>query len=355
VLRFAIVVTFLMRLGPAMAADADAGETAAGAPSADQARWAVVWFDGFDGDALDPARWKAEASCWGGGNNERQCYTARPENVRVDGGVLRLTARPETFSGPRYPAHYDQFDGERGEDQHRNYTSGKVVTHGLGAWTYGRVSARMKLPAGKGAWPAFWMLPVEDAYGDWPLSGEIDVMEAVNLETPCADCAGGVDRRVSGALHFGSAPPDNEYLFARTGNAIALDPTREWHVYTVEWAEGVIQWFVDGRMFMRLEAGDWHTGAVAADKNPLAPFDRAFYLNINLAVGGDMPERAVGGGFDPSAFPAELLVDWVRVEQCAGDLETGLACLSPRTWRGAPMGPEDGTVNGKRRDGAELN
>lgn len=307
-------------------------------PRADAAdpAWSLVWSDDFDGDALDRSKWAPEESCWGGGNNERQCYTDRETNVAVGDGVLRLIARPETFEGPLYPEGLEFLgDGRRTQQ----YTSGKVRTRGLAAWRYGRISARIKLPAGQGAWPAFWMMPEGDVYGRWPLSGEIDIMESVNLGTPCAECPGGVEQRTSGALHFGDEAPDNTYLFLKTAGDRTPGPAEEWRIYTVEWAEGVLQWFVDGDIFMRITSDEWFTAAPAAAGRAHAPFDQPFYLMINFAVGGNLAEKSNDGGFDPASFPAEVLVDWVRVEQCAGDLETGRACLSDQPWTGTPEGP----------------
>ncbi len=301
-------------------------------------QWETVWVDNFDGDVLDRAKWTPEQSCWGGGNNERQCYTDRPGNVRVDNGVLRLIAQAETYTGPAYPTHYEPLS----EEQHsQKYTSGKVITHGIADWRYGRFSARIKLPAGQGPWTAFWMMPTDSVYGGWPLSGEIDIMESVNLETQCDECVNGLERRTSGAIHFGGTRPDNTYLFFKDENEEASSPAEEWHVYTLEWAEGVLQWFVDGKIVMRLTEDEWYTASKAADGNPFAPFDQPFYLNLNLAVGGNLSEYANDGGVDESVFPAEMLVDWVRVEKCAGDMETGLACLSNQKWEGAPFGPSE--------------
>ncbi len=302
----------------------------------DAPQWVQVWVDEFDGDALDRSRWSPEEACWGGGNNERQCYTDRPDNIRVADGLLHLMAKPEVFTGPLYS---DARPDRGTETRRQEYTSGKVRTRGLASWRYGRFSARLKLPAGQGAWPAFWMMPAQSVYGRWPLSGELDIMEAVNLAEPCADCPGGEEQRTSAALHFGDTAPDNTYLFAHADGTRRPGPSEEWRVYSVEWAEGVIQWFVDGEMFFRLESDDWNTVAPNAAGRAHAPFDEPFYLILNLAVGGNLPERSNGAGFDPASFPAALLVDWVRVEQCAGDEDTGRACLSDKTWTGTPKGP----------------
>ncbi|MEL6568503.1 MAG: glycoside hydrolase family 16 protein [Pseudomonadota bacterium] len=301
----------------------------------DAAGWQLVWSDEFDGNALDRTKWAPEVSCWGGGNNERQCYTDRVENVGVGDGLLRLTARAEDFTGPLYPLG---MTGAPGGERTQDYTSGKVRTLGLAGWRYGRISARIQVPSGQGTWPAFWMMPVEDTYGTWPLSGEIDIMEAINQETPCGACPGGIERRTSGALHFGDYIPENTYLYLSTSGEDEIGPANAWRVYSVEWAEGVIQWFVDDDIFMRIESDDWFTAAPEAEGRPHAPFDQPFYLNINLAVGGNLAEKKNGGGFDPSSFPADLKVDWVRVEQCGAD-ETGLACLTETDWDGSPEGP----------------
>lgn len=299
------------------------------------AAWQVVWSDDFDGATLDRTKWAPEVSCWGGGNDERQCYTDRTENVYLEEGVLHLKAQAEQFTGPMFP---EGMQGAPGGERTKPYTSGKVRTRGLASWTYGRFSARMKLPAGQGAWSAFWMMPADDLYGTWPLSGEIDIMEAINLGTSCDECVEGVEHRTSGALHFGDAIPDNTYLYLNTPDDILGDPSEEWRVYTVEWAEGVMQWFVDDQIFMRIEGDDWFTEAPEAVGRPNAPFDQPFYLMINLAVGGNLAEKKNGRGFDPATFPASVLVDWVRVEQCDGD-PSGRACLTQTDWSGTPQGP----------------
>ena len=271
--------------------------------------WLTVFFDDFNGEELDSTKWKPELSCWGGGNNERQCYTDRKENVQLKDGILRLIAKEGEHTGPLYP---EGMPGAPGGERTQPYTSGKVRTRGLASFKYGRVSARIKLPPGQGTWSAFWMMPEEDVYGNWPLSGEIDIMEGVNLDTPCKDCPGGVERRTSGALHFGGLPPDNTYLFLKTKGDDDVSPSEEFRVYSLEWGEDAMQWLVDGEVFMRIESDDWYTDASAAVGRETAPFDQPFYVMINLAVGGNLSEKKNGAGFDPSSFPAEVQVDWAN-------------------------------------------
>lgn len=285
--------------------------------------WQLVWGDDFDGAALDRTKWAPEESCWGGGNQERQCYTDRDDNVQIVNGLLRLIAKEETFTGPEFPPEFNQSTTAT-----QPYTSGKVRTRGLADWKYGRISARMKLPAGQGTWPAFWMMPIENHYGNWPLSGEIDVMEAINLGANCRDCSGAFEDRVYGTLHYGDPHPDNQQFGDRTVLPNGARPQDGYHVYSVEWGDGQFDWYVDDQHFHRAVIGDWYTSAANASGNSSAPFDRNFYLMFNLAAGGNWPENANENTFDPASFLAELLVDWVRVYQCESDPDTGRACMS---------------------------
>ena len=230
----------------------------------------------------------------GGGNDERQCYTDRERNVEVVNGLLWIKAYPESYTGPEFP---QGTPGGRGNQITQPYTSGKVRTREIADWTYGRFEARMKLPKGQGTWPAFWMLPADDAYGNWAASGEIDIMEAVNLGEDCTECTGMVgENRSSGALHFGGEWPNNTSLgeyHTLPGEASAL---MEYHVFALEWGEGRMNWFVDGVRFQTIESGQWFTTALDRTQFPNAPFDQDFYLALNLAVGGTYPEGSNSGG-----------------------------------------------------------
>lgn len=288
--------------------------------------WVLNWSDEFTGTELDRNKWEVEESCWGGGNEERQCYTDRDRNVEVINGLLRLKSYPEVYTGIEYPQGWP---GGRGGQITQQYTSGKVRTRELADWTYGRFSARMKLPKGQGTWPALWMLPSDNVYGTWAASGEIDILETVNLGADCSDCSGGYgENRAVGSLHFGDVFPENTFKNDKRiipGGAAGLD---EYHVYSIEWGEGKIHWFLDGELYLTLSAEDWFSGGVAPEVNPNAPFDQDFYLMINLAVGGNFPENTNENRFDATSFPAEVLVDWVRVYQCEFDGTTGRSCMT---------------------------
>lgn len=281
--------------------------------------WVLSWSDEFNGVELDAEKWVQEIACWGGGNDEKQCYTDRVDNVELVNGLLRIVALRESFTGPNNPNDSQQ--------RTQPYTSGKILTQGLANWRYGRVEFRAKLPEGQGTWPAVWMLGGSGVYGDtWPLLGEIDIMEAVNLGARCDDCTGSDgENRTSSALHFGNNYPDNRSTMDRTNLADNENPADAYHVWAVEWGEGQIKWFLDGNLYSTKTNDQWFTAAAPENEN--APFDESFYLIINLAIGGNYPEPLNETGIAKSSLPNQFLVDWIRVYQCAEDMTTGLACM----------------------------
>ncbi|WP_017672271.1 glycoside hydrolase family 16 protein [Blastomonas sp. AAP53] len=295
------------------------------AASPAQGGWDLVWSDEFDGTALDPAKWKPELSCWGGGNAEQQCYTYRAENIRVEDGKLHLLAKKERFTGPDRPP---EIASTPNPQTTQPYTSGKVRTRGLAAWRYGRVEFRAKVPRGQGTWPAVWMMPADDAYGGWPLSGEIDILEAANLGATCKDCTGDVgENRTSSALHFGDSPPRNTHIMQRVALPDDALPSDDFHVWTLEWAQGLMRFYLDGRMYWEVTPDKWFTTSEKARGNAVAPFDQPFYLMANLAIGGRMAEDNNDKGVATNVVPAGFEIDWVRVYQCKDDRATGLACM----------------------------
>lgn len=289
------------------------------------AGWELAWADEFDGDSLDRSKWTPEVSCWGGGNFERQCYTDRPENIAVEGGVLLLKARKERFTGPARPPEIAENPNPQ---LTQSYTSGKVRTRGLHAWRYGRIEVRAKVPPGQGPWSAVWMMPDADAYGRWPLSGEIDILEAVNIGAKCKLCDGGRgENRTISALHFGDLPPRNRLVDGRTTLPDGAVPSDDFHVYAVEWGEGLIRFLVDDRVHLTVTADQWDSASPRAKGNAAAPFDQPFYVMANLAVGGRLAEENNAKGVAAKSFPAQFAIDWIRVYQCAEDPDRGRACM----------------------------
>ncbi|MWV29034.1 glycoside hydrolase family 16 protein [Aurantiacibacter rhizosphaerae] len=301
------------------------GTDGARLPSAVEAaqseEWQLMWADEFDGAAVDKDRWTVVEDCWGGGNEERQCYTARPQNVAVNDGMLIITAREEAFTGPAWPASFGPADADPAETATKPFTSAKLTTQSHSAWTYGRFEMRARLPQGQGVWPAFWMLPEGSAYGSWAASGEIDILEAVNLGVECEKCETGGENSLLDTLHFGGQWPDNDFFGTEVSMPAILD--NGFHTYGVNWEEGRFTWTFDGEPYATAQASDWFTTATS---NPDAPFDKPFHLIINLAVGGGLPESRGLGGVSAADFPKRMEVDWVRVWQCGADASSTRAC-----------------------------
>ncbi|HVJ82765.1 MAG TPA: glycoside hydrolase family 16 protein, partial [Planctomycetia bacterium] len=270
--------------------------------------WRLTWSDEFGGDKIDRAKWdhdigngfySYDANQWisGWGNGELQYYVREQANSFVKDGALHVRAVKESLHGC-------------------GYTSAKLRTRKrdgtpLFAQRYGKFEFRAKLPTGRGIWPALWMLPQEEKHGAWPLSGEIDVMEARGQEPG----------KVLGTLHYGAKWPGNthasrEFVFPK-GQSIA-----EFHVYAMEWEPGEIRWSVDGKEYAK-QSFWWSAGTAHGGKRPArevemaawpAPFDESFHLVINVAVGG----KFLGNPDATTRFPVEMLVDYVRVYEKIG-------------------------------------
>ncbi|MGF7236214.1 MAG: family 16 glycosylhydrolase [Frankia sp.] len=234
-------------------------------------------FTGPAGSALD-SRWSSEVGGNGWGNNELQSYTARTSNASLTGtGDLAITARRETFTGA---------DGIT-----RAFTSAKVTTEKSVDLRYGRVAARIRMPAGSGLLPAFWMLGRNHASAGWPQSGEMDI-----AERPVAD------RGIFGSLHGPlTASPRTAYNLTNK-TTLSTSPAAGFHVYAIDWYPGVVKFSVDGRAYATETATD-----LAPGQNWV--FDQPFYLLLNVAVGGNWP----GSPPADEAFPQQMLVDYVRV------------------------------------------
>lgn len=274
------------------------------------AGWTLVWNDEFDGDTIDTTKWDFDLGngffdyqhqSWvgGWGNEELQFYTREPSNVFVKDSVLTIRALKESVHGCGYTS-------ARLKSRKRDGTP-------LFNKLYGRFEFRAKVPWGKGLWPALWLLPQHDQYGGWAASGEIDVMEIIG-EKP---------HEVLNSIHFGSTYPKRS-LITHVHELPGGSTVADWHVYAVEWEPGEIRFSVDG---VRTATRDhwWSCSKTrdgagveptrAADLNAWpAPFDQPFYLVMNVAVGGNFP----GAPNSQTRFPAELVVDYVRVYDKAG-------------------------------------
>jgi len=274
----------------------------------------IVFEDDFDGDMLDTNKWTIDEGdgcpdLCGWGNNELQVYQA--DNISVSAGTLKIEGREEIGGG---------------------YTSGRINTKGKFDFQYGRVEVSARIPSGQGTWPAIWLLHSDPTiYGPWPLSGEIDIMEAFNY-------------RVNGNLqtrsttHYGLSIPPFDGTGSVTDLSINADTT--FHEYAAEWEKGRIRFFVDGVHFQTQTVDEYYTYYPADDDgfyeefSPFnlgledAPFDQAFHLLLNFAIGGN----PVGDPDMTTVFPQTMEIDYVRVYECVNanpDTRRGCGTADP--------------------------
>ncbi len=241
----------------------------------------LVWSDEFNGTELDTSNWTYDigTGSWGWGNNEEEYYTNRSENIRVEDGCLVIEALKESYEGS-------------------DYTSARIKTINKQSFAYGKIEARLQVPAGEGVWPALWMLGME---GSWPDCGEIDIMEHVGTEPKNFHCA----------LHTENYNGSNGNNSKGT-QTLEENCADDFHVIKLEWVEQEfmgydrIHVYVDGvktttfaETSQLQSSGDW-------------PFTTPFYLIVNLALGGNW-----GGTIDDSIFDDSVLykIDYIRVYQ----------------------------------------
>jgi beta-glucanase (GH16 family) len=244
----------------------------------------ITWSDEFNGTNLDAKSWSyqigdgCDINLCGWGNSELQYYQS--QNVVVSNGTLKITAKREQVGT-------------------KQYTSARIRTINKVDIKFGRIEARMKMPIGQGLWPAFWMLPTDNVYGGWPMSGEIDIMEYLGHEP----------NTTHGTLHFGNAWPNNQ---STTKKYVIPEGSfnANFHTYALEWTDQKFTWYIDGYLFATKTradvAGRW-------------PFDQRFHFLLNLAVGGNWP----GNPNSSTSFPQVFEIDYIRVYD-----KTGLPHLS---------------------------
>jgi beta-glucanase (GH16 family) len=235
------------------------------------AQWVMIWNDEFDNSTLDNTKWINDVGGNGWGNNEAQYYTAGNANLTIANGEAKFTAKDEQLGT-------------------NEYTSAKIISKNLFDIQYGKIEGRMKIPMGKGLWPAFWMLGSNIDAVSWPQCGEIDIMEHINNET-----------KVHGTAHWNNV--NHQYL----GGIINNDPT-VFHTYSITWDSLAIKWYMDGQLYYLLN--------IQNNVNGTEEFHEKFYLILNLAVGGNWPGYPDG----TTVFPADFVVDYVRVYKDQAEL-----------------------------------
>jgi beta-glucanase (GH16 family) len=263
----------------------DNNQSALGNP----ANWKLIWGDEFNnkvGTAPNANVWGQEVGDGtvngipGWGNSELEYYTGGTNNVATDGqGNLLITAKKADGS---LQCYYGPCE----------YTSARLLTKNRFEVAYGRVEARVKVPAGAGLWPAFWMLGTDIDQVNWPQTGEIDIMEYV----------GRVPNEIFGTLHGPGYSGGQSY-----GQSVDLgEPVAdEYHTYAVEWQPDKITWLLDGVPYFTATPND----PFMQGKEWV--FNHPFFLLLNMAVGGNF-----GGTVSPdTVFPATMAVDYVRLYQ----------------------------------------
>lgn len=264
----------------------------------------LVWQDLFDAEELNPDRWLIQINGGGGGNNELQFYTDRPENVRLgDDGegnhCLILTAKREEMYG-------------------RAFTSGRISSKKRTAFTHGKVEASIKLPkTANGLWPAFWMMGNDYDKVGWPRCGEIDILEMGHAD---GIHVGTSDRYFNGAAHWGPQWPNASYAKASTKTYSLQDG--QFHLFTLLWDENKLRMYVDLDKYpvqnpyyelncpMDDPENDWSAGNY---------FHKDNFILFNLAVGGNFPNiheaDKITALNDDNNHEASMYVNYVKIYQ----------------------------------------
>lgn len=226
----------------------------------------LLWADEFNVPGKpDTSRWGYDIGNGedGWGNQELEYYTDRPANVIVQDGVLKITAQREDYAG-------------------KQFTSARLLSHKKFSFRYGRVEVRAKLPAGKGTWPAIWMLGSNFAELGWPGCGEIDIMEHRGYEP----------NKIFGTLHY----PGHSGASGNGKTRMIKDACTRFHIYSLEWSPRAIKIYVD------------HILLHSVPNNAKIPFNHDFFFILNVAMGGGF-----AGAIDPDFSAATMEVDYIRV------------------------------------------
>lgn len=238
--------------------------------------WTLIFEDDFNVNGKpDPGKWTVDAKPKGWINGEQQVYTdSSHTNAVLRNGSLVITGRKDFPNG----------------NQTEPWSSARLITQGKMDFKYGKVEVRARLPRARGSWPAIWLMPTTSAYGAWPRSGEIDIMEHV----------GNNFGKVLSTVHTQNNNWTNGGHLSATRNI--PDADQNFHTYSLEWSADSLRFMVDSLHIYtytnpHTDWKDW-------------PFDQQFHVILNVAIGGGM-----GGNITEADWPDSMLVDYVRVYQ----------------------------------------
>ena len=301
--------------------------------------WELVWSDEFNGASLDPAKWRAINNC---PPVYLACDTDRPENVDVSDGMLHLRSLREPYAGTnKWTGRGSQFGPltsyTQGDFLQRDFTAGRVDS--AVNFTHGRFELLGKLPQGHGTFFAFWMRPRNSPYGNDAAGGEIDIAEGANIGRG-GNRRGQIDAQLPGdgwgvhhVVHMGY-PFTNPFTLTN----LPVNPAESFHLYAVEWDTASIRFYVDDQRVLTVPQSDWFSHPKDSEgpvDNPYAPFDQPFFIVINNTVGNWALETWPGNQVpDTTVFPAEFVVDYMRVYECRPPAGTsapgpGQGCETP--------------------------
>ncbi|MCY3644989.1 MAG: family 16 glycosylhydrolase [Acidimicrobiaceae bacterium] len=301
--------------------------------------WEIVWRDEFGGTSLDASKWRAINNC---PPVYLACDTDRPENVEVSDGLLRLRSLREPYAGTnKWTGSGSQFGPltsfTEGDFLQRDFTAGRVDS--TRDFTYGRYELLGKLPQGHGTFFAFWMRPRNSEYGNDAAGGEIDIAEGANIGRG-GNRRGQIDAQLPGdgwgvhhVVHMGY-PFTNPFTLTN----LPVNPAESFHLYAVEWDTASIRFYVDDERVLTVPQSDWFSHPRDDEEpveNPYAPFDQPFFIVINNTIGNWALETWPGNQVpDTTVFPAEFVVDYIRVYECRPPAGTsvpgpGQGCETP--------------------------
>ncbi len=265
----------------------------------------LVWSDEFDAGSLDTSVWTKEIWSSGKVNNEVQAYVDSADNCKV-GDEIEDDSGNVSTDGQTLKIIATSSNGS-------TWNSTRIITSGAVSAKYGYIEARLKMPIAydasgnvidnTGVWPAFWMMPEDSEYGEWPRSGEIDIMEY---------SPGTTGQKTYATLHHSASASDAGTDTYPSLGGVTFDNPYEWHTYGMMWTSGTLEAFYDGESLGAVYANPGNNWAKY-------PFDKNFYVILNLAMGGNL-----GGSINSDMRKAVYEIDYVRIYQDTGDSEQSL-------------------------------